>query len=200
MIWNVPNTLTLGRVVLAVGCFGALTLDRYLIALALFVIASVTDFVDGWWARRFDQKTRFGRIADPFADKLLVCGVLIYLAAAPGSQVAPWMAVAIVGRELLVTMLRNEVEVSGGDFSARWAGKLKMVLQCAVCLMSLWLLHSAAQGGAAQGSAAQTASSPAWLPDATFWTAVATVVLTLYSGWGYVALAAGMLTADSEAV
>ncbi|WP_197526929.1 CDP-diacylglycerol--glycerol-3-phosphate 3-phosphatidyltransferase [Pirellulimonas nuda] len=189
MIWNVPNTLTLGRVALAVGCFAALSLHGYLIALVLFVVASVTDFVDGWWARRFDQKTRFGRIADPFADKLLVCGVLIYLAAEAGSQIAPWMAVAIVARELLVTMLRSEVEVSGGDFSARLAGKLKMVLQCAACLMSLWLLHA--------GQSA--ASSPAWLPDATYWTAAATVVLTLYSGWGYVALAAGMLTADREA-
>ncbi len=188
MIWNVPNSLTLGRVVLAVGCFGALSFDRYLIALVLFAIATLTDFLDGWWARRFSQTTRFGRIADPFADKLLVCGVLIYLSAASGSQIAPWMTVAIVGRELLVTLLRNEVEVSGGDFSARWAGKLKMVFQCAACLMSLWLLHAAATG----------APSPTWLGAATYWSAIATVVLTLYSGWGYVTLATQMLAARRE--
>lgn len=126
MIWNVPNTLTLARVVLAAGCFAALSFQAPWSALGLFVVATVTDFVDGYWARRFGQITQFGRIADPFADKLLICGVFIYLAAEPASPVRPWMVVVIVGRELLVTSLRALVEGGGGTFplscsaSGRW--------------------------------------------------------------------------------
>ncbi|MBQ1277950.1 MAG: CDP-alcohol phosphatidyltransferase family protein, partial [Thermoguttaceae bacterium] len=82
-VWNVPNVLTMARIVLALVMFALIPFKFYVAALVLFVIAALTDFVDGWWARRFNQKTQFGRIMDPFADKLLVCGTFIYFAAIP---------------------------------------------------------------------------------------------------------------------
>ena len=95
----------------------------------LFAVAASTDWVDGWWARRFGQVSRLGRIFDPLVDKVLVCGSFTLLAAA-GSAIAPWMAVVVVVRELMVTAIRAEMEKAGRDFSAALAGKLKMVLQC----------------------------------------------------------------------
>src|ERR671915_469024 len=82
-IWNVPNQLTIARLVLSVFCFVFLTFDYYLAGLILFVIAAGTDWVDGFWARRYGQITQLGRILDPFADKIIICGTFIYLAAAP---------------------------------------------------------------------------------------------------------------------
>ena len=83
------------------------------------------------------QVTKLGRVFDPFVDKIIICGAFIFLAAEPASGVAAWMAVVVVGREMLVTALRGFIEQSGGDFSAQLAGKLKMVLQCVAVVASL---------------------------------------------------------------
>lgn len=181
IVWNVPNVLSAARLVLAAACFLAFSLSAYGAALALFSLATATDWLDGYWARRFDQITQLGRVLDPFADKVIVCGSFIYLAATPGSGVAPWMAVVVMGRELLVTALRSFVESTGGDFSARWAGKWKMVLQCVAIAGALALLMS---GSTHQG----------WVV-AHRAVLGAAIVLTLYSGWQYVRLAAGRLRA-----
>ena len=74
-ILNVPNQLTIARLVLSIVCFVFLAFDCYLVALVLFVLAAGTDWVDGFWARRYGQITRLGRILDPFADKIIICGV-----------------------------------------------------------------------------------------------------------------------------
>src|SRR3990172_5683907 len=99
-IWNVPNQLTVARLVLSIFCFVFLAVDWYLAALVLFVIAAGTDWVDGFWARRYGQITQLGRILDPFADKIIICGTFIFLAAVPpvitgrsASEIAAWMAV-----------------------------------------------------------------------------------------------------------
>lgn len=152
-IWNVPNILTFARIVISIALFAVMPFGCYRTALILFLVGSFTDFLDGWWARRFHQVTKLGRIADPFADKLLVCGTLIYLAAIPELRVpaaclgginiglAPWIVVVIVSRELLVTMLRAMIEAAGGNFSAKWAGKLKMACQCfAIMTCFLYLI------------------------------------------------------------
>jgi len=178
-VWNVPNQLSAARLLLAIGCFIAMAWDAYWLALVSFVLAAITDWADGYWARTYNQVTQLGRILDPFADKVVVCGAFIYLAAIAGSHIVPWMAVVVVSRELLVTALRSLVEQSGGDFSAKWAGKWKMVLQCASVIGSLWLLAS---GG-------ESPSLGATL-DIVVW---ATIALTLYSGWGYVRLATQMM-------
>ena len=101
----------------------------------LFAIAAGTDWVDGYWARRYGQVTQLGRILDPFADKIIICGTFIFLAAVPpsgdaddsASEVTAWMAVVVVAREMLVTALRSFFEEHGADFSAKWSGKWKMV-------------------------------------------------------------------------
>ncbi len=150
---NIPNILTLWRVVFAVTIFVLLPFGKYDLCLLFFILASLTDFVDGWWARKFKQVTVFGRIMDPFADKLLICGTFICLLGVEFPSVEfpawlmfqPWMVVVIVGRELLITSLRAFVEQGGGDFSAKWIGKWKMGVQC-VAIIAVFMLLSIAQG------------------------------------------------------
>lgn len=175
-VWNVPNQLSAARVILAIGCFTLLSVQWYLSALVLFLLAAATDWLDGYWARKYNQITQLGRILDPFADKLVICGTFIFLAAAPGSRIAPWMAVVVMAREMLVTALRSFVEQGGGDFSAKWAGKWKMVLQCVAVALSLWVLSTVAT------DATEPNKTLVLVLDITVWAAIA---LTLYSGWGY---------------
>lgn len=187
-VFNVPNQLSIARLVLAVVCFVMLALAYYGSALVVFILAAATDWVDGFWARRYGQITQLGRILDPFADKIVVCGTFIFLAAIPQSQIKPWMAVVVVGRELLVTGLRSFFEERGIDFSAKWAGKWKMLFQCAAICVSLYLLTYL------DHATGQWATEPAdWMITTLVllvWTAV---VLTVYSGWGYVQAALRLL-------
>jgi CDP-diacylglycerol--glycerol-3-phosphate 3-phosphatidyltransferase len=153
---NVPNSLTLLRILFAIIIFALIGFQRYDVALLLFLLASVTDALDGWWARHFKQITVFGRIMDPFSDKFLICGAFVCLVAVPELtsdkagypawlMLQPWMVIVIIGRELLVTSLRAFVEGSGGDFSAKWLGKLKMILQCAAVALALLYLSGGAE-------------------------------------------------------
>jgi len=154
---NVPNTLTLLRILFAVIVFTLIGFHRYDFALFFFLLAAVTDALDGWWARRFQQISVFGRIMDPFADKILICGAFICLLAVPEMThdqkggfpawllLQPWMVIVIIGRELLVTSLRAFIEGGGGDFSAKWLGKLKMVVQCATIIFALLYLSGGAE-------------------------------------------------------
>lgn len=140
-VWNVPNMLSFARLALAMVVGLLIEWQHYLIATILFLIAASTDFLDGWWARRFGQITKLGRVLDPFVDKIIITAALVALVSAKSSGVAAWMVTIIVGRELLVTSLRAMVEGKGGDFSARWMGKWKMFLQCAAVVSSLLLLR-----------------------------------------------------------
>ena len=147
-LWNAPNALTMLRVVFAVGIFALLPFRFYAVCIVLFLAAAATDYFDGYLARKYNLITVFGRIMDPFADKLLICGCFIYLCAIPELKIPwgihPWMAVVIFGREMLITSLRAVVEQGGGDFSAKWIGKWKMGLQCvAVPVCLLFLLYPA---------------------------------------------------------
>jgi CDP-diacylglycerol--glycerol-3-phosphate 3-phosphatidyltransferase len=132
-----PNAITASRLVVTVACFVFLSLGWYRAALVAFVLAAATDWADGYWARRWGPITRLGRVLDPLADKLLICGVYIYLAAIPDSRIMPWMAVVVLAREFLVTTLRAMVESSGGDFSAVTIGKWKFGLQVIAAAVSL---------------------------------------------------------------
>ncbi len=139
---NVPNLLSLARIPLAIALFVCINSQAWLLGLVIFVIACVTDWLDGWWARKYGPLTLVGRNLDPLADKILVCGAFIYLILVPGANIDPWMVVVVVGRELLVTGIRGMVEATGQKFGADWFGKLKMGLQCAVLigvLLILWL-------------------------------------------------------------
>jgi CDP-diacylglycerol--glycerol-3-phosphate 3-phosphatidyltransferase len=172
-------------------------LGQYVAAIVVFVIAAGTDWIDGYWARKYNQVTQLGRIFDPFVDKIIICGTFILLATKmdpiPSSsipwyaKIAGWMAVVVVGREMLVTALRGFIEQSGGDFSAKMAGKLKMVFQCAAVVAALLALNHIAPSGE------ETSPLPPWL----LWSLVVSVWLavasTVYSGIGYVIAAAKYL-------
>jgi len=188
-IFNVPNALTTARFVLSIVVFVLIPLQQYLAAMIVFVIAASTDWIDGWWARKYNQVTKLGRIFDPFVDKIIICGTFIYLAAEwPASGIAPWMAVVVVGREMLVTAIRGFIEQQGGDFSAQMMGKLKMVFQCAAVVASLMTLWEFA-----------TRESEISFPNPFLeWTLVISVWLavisTVYSGLEYVVVAARLLS------
>jgi CDP-diacylglycerol--glycerol-3-phosphate 3-phosphatidyltransferase len=195
VIWNVPNTLTIARLVLSVFCFVFFVFEWYLPALIFFAIAAGTDWVDGFWARRYGQITQLGRILDPFADKIIICGTFTFLAAVPptitgesSSEIAAWMAVVVVARELLVTALRSFFEEHGSDFSAKWSGKWKMVFQCAAVAASLARLWH--YGYSAGVWALTPPPWTTWSLRLVVWVAVC---MTVYSGWVYVQRALAML-------
>lgn len=126
---NVPNLLSLSRLPLTVALCAAIVAGAWAVALAVFLLAALTDWLDGWWARRYGQGTAIGRALDPLTDKVLVGSAFIFLIPVAEAGVAPWMVAVIVGRELLVTGLRGMVEAAGKQFGADWFGKLKTVLQ-----------------------------------------------------------------------
>lgn len=129
-IWNVPNLLTLSRLPLSAVLFACISAEAWFACVVVFLIASLTDALDGWWARKFNQFTAFGRVFDPLIDKIMVGGAFIYLIQVPVSGLLPWMVTVVIGRELLITGVRGYVESLGKKFGADWFGKLKMILQC----------------------------------------------------------------------
>lgn len=160
---RLPNALTIARVLVAIGFFAVLSFNwpvtprQCLWAMALFIIAAATDALDGYLARKWNAISQFGRVMDPFADKILVVGAFIVLAGpaflwkvhAPDGTVAftylasgapPWIAIVVLARELLVTSLRAVLESQGRDFSATWSGKLKMIAQSFAIPLILLLL------------------------------------------------------------
>ncbi len=180
---NVPNSISLVRFALAVAVVVLVPAGYFTAATVVFLAAACTDWVDGYWARRYGQVTKIGRILDPFVDKVLVCGAFITLVGVPGSPVAAWVAVVVVARELLVSSLRGIIEGGGGDFSASQAGKWKMVLQCVAVVAALvWVDDVAAVGSVA-----------AWLRWVTWGSIAAAVWLTIQSGVEYVVAAAKVL-------
>lgn len=188
---HVPNALTIARLVMAATLVALLALlppldgrigpqPAILAAVALFVLAATTDALDGYLARKWNAISVFGRIMDPFADKLLVLGAVIMLTT-PQFQIAlegrpamaagfsGWMAVVILGRELLVTSIRGAFESRGIDFSASASGKAKMIAQSVAipaCLLvaGVWASEPPAWAGwfttiAAWGTTLVTAAS-----------------------------------------
>jgi CDP-diacylglycerol--glycerol-3-phosphate 3-phosphatidyltransferase len=166
MFRHVPNALTAMRLVLAAVFFGMLSYFQYdvsgkrgepvwlNIAFLIYLAALVTDFLDGYLARRWKVEGQFGRVVDPFVDKVLVLGSFIFFAGKnftiPSHNplevpqnvttitgVAPWMVVVILARELLVTSLRGAAEEEGENFAAAFSGKLKMTLQSVTILVIL---------------------------------------------------------------
>ena len=124
---NLPNQLTLGRVV-AVPFFIVIYLMGYeTIAAILFILASATDALDGYLARRDNLVTNFGKIMDPLADKVLVVSALVLLV--ESGQVAGWMLIVILAREFAVAGLRTVAAAEGKVIAAGTTGKIKTVLQ-----------------------------------------------------------------------
>lgn len=113
----------------------------FLIAFWLFVVVAATDYLDGYLARRDKHITAFGRIADPFTDKVLILGTMVYLADMPWSEpfLPATVVVVIVARELLVTGIRGYVESLGHEFPADKFGKIKMIMQSIAVGGLIWL-------------------------------------------------------------
>jgi CDP-diacylglycerol--glycerol-3-phosphate 3-phosphatidyltransferase len=196
---TLANKITTGRLALTVVLFGLL--DRLgredanhelpgwrltTVCLVLFVLITATDALDGYYARKLGQVSDFGRIADPAADKVIVCGSFVFLSAVKWGReiVPPWIVVTILFREFIVTALRGYMERKGLEFGADPAGKVKMIVQC-VAIPSVLLFHVADVG-----------LRPSWpgAPNFFFWAAVVLVwialAITVWSGVGYVRKAA----------
>lgn len=159
-VLNLPNTLTLSRIFLVPFLVGVLLVDkgalggnpelvarltvREVLGVSLFLAASLTDWLDGWFARRRGQITTLGVLLDPIADKLLVCSAFIALAY---NRDAPaWIVILIVGRELAVSGLRSVAASLGTIIAASRWGKYKTAAQV-VAVTMLILTHSLEKWG-----------------------------------------------------
>ncbi len=199
-IWNIPNQLTIARLILSVVFFVLLALETHGTVLLwgtkpvlnasclVFVLAVVTDFLDGYLARKWELTSTFGRIADPFADKIVVCGGFVMLTGVAPKLIEPWFAVVIMFREFLVSGLRSFLESRGVPFGAALSGKVKMLVQSIsiplVILYEANFAPSHVPGGHS-------------IADVVYWTTVTFLVLTLvttvYSSVGYVQRAVTLL-------
>jgi CDP-diacylglycerol---glycerol-3-phosphate 3-phosphatidyltransferase len=199
--WHaLPNAITSARFVLSVVCLVALARagalegpQRSMVgswAITIFIVAALTDILDGYLARRWNAITPFGRVMDPFVDKVLVLGTFVFLASpglgggdGPSSGVAAWMVVVMLARELLVTSLRGVLEGMGRPFPADRFGKAKMLLQCVAAPIAI---NRATHGWFAPAEAGMTIAH---------WTLWAAVVATALSGLPSLLRAAALLQA-----
>jgi CDP-diacylglycerol---glycerol-3-phosphate 3-phosphatidyltransferase len=161
---TVPNVLTVFRILLVPVLVTALLsgFSSDALAAGVFVLASFTDALDGWLARRNRSESNFGKLMDPLADKLLVTSALVSLVALDRLQA--WVAMVIIAREFAVTGLRQMAIEQGHVLAASVWGKVKTVLQIAMVLALI----------AVDGS-------PAWVDALVY----VTVAVTVYSGADY---------------
>lgn len=182
---NLPNAITFSRLILtalfvAGTSFGG-TAGRWT-ALVCFVIAAISDWLDGYLARKLGLVTPMGKLMDPLADKVLVCSAFVYLSARGFCPV--WVAVVILAREFLVTGLRQLALEAGHVMAADRLGKWKTGLQLTYCITCLvWLAVSPVAQGYWFLDLLRFLSRPAWwLVPCSLWLAL---TLTLVSGWNY---------------
>lgn len=168
-ILNLPNSLTFFRVFLVPFLVVALLTEfeaKEYVGLGIFLLAAVTDLVDGWIARRFNQITRLGMLLDPIADKLLISAAFISLVAL--GLASAWMVVVIIGREFAISGLRSVAAQQGIDMPASKLGKGKTVSQ--VIAISLLILG-------------EKLGELQWLGPAVLWVVV---ILAIVSAVDYV--------------
>ena len=177
---NFPNKLTVGRLILTVFFVAFLSTSTTwgdVVALALFIIASLTDWLDGYLARKLNQTTNFGKLMDPLADKVLVASALVCLI--PLGALPAWVVIVIITREFLITGLRQLAAGQGVILPADPLGKHKTVWQLITILFFLTLLAAEDCFG----------DESRWLKF--LWVGVGpwligiTVILTIYSGLAY---------------
>ncbi len=135
---NLPNKLTMFRVILipffVVFLLVDITLYDKWIALAIFIVASLTDLLDGKIARKYNLVTNFGKFMDPLADKLLVCSALICLIEL--GTIPAWMVIVIIAREFIISGFRLIASDNGVVIAASYWGKFKTTFQIVmICLM-----------------------------------------------------------------
>ena len=179
---NLPNKLTLGRLVLTAFFVAFLSTDTHwgdVIALALFIIASVTDWLDGYLARKLNQMTNFGKLMDPLADKVLVASALICLITTKEYHVGipAWAVIIIITREFLITGLRQLAAGQGVILPADHLGKHKTAWQMITIIYFLSLLSVSEMTNADWLKLLWNAGQDFLVPF--------TVILTVYSGLAY---------------
>jgi len=209
---NIPNRITIGRLLLSIIFFVLLAMchvvpapDRgvLLTCFVLYILAGLTDLLDGYLARRWQVTSAFGRIADPFVDKVIVCGAFALLAGpnfafgrwgpiselerqmpawlhgGMASAVQGWMVVVLIAREFIVSGIRGFSESQGLKFPATSAGKIKMFVQSfAICAVLFQLAFLRQAPWAVVGKIAAV-----WV----------TVIVTVGSGLTYVGKARRIL-------
>lgn len=145
---NTANKITLFRVVLipvfVVNCY----LGYHWVALALFILASLSDFLDGYIARHYNQITDFGKFLDPIADKLLVTSALLLFV--EQGRMPAWILLCVIAREFAVSALRLVAVDNGRVIAAAWSGKVKtastMMCICLMLAVALPVLDGIANG------------------------------------------------------
>ncbi|MDO9582353.1 MAG: CDP-diacylglycerol--glycerol-3-phosphate 3-phosphatidyltransferase [Desulfomicrobium sp.] len=170
MKMNVPNALTVFRIMAAPFIVALLyfpSRTTCLLATIFFIVAILTDLADGFWARKYNQVTNFGKFLDPLADKVLIASVMIMLVAL--NWIPAWIAIIVIVRELLVTGLRAIAADKGQVIAADNYGKMKTIMQ-SVAMIPL-IYHYPLFG--------------IDVAQVGFLLLLVAVALTLYSGWNY---------------
>ncbi len=145
---NLPNSITMSRILMIPLLLWILTPHfpwqghgaQEITASVLFVLASITDGLDGYLARKRKQITTLGMLLDPIADKIMVTAALIALVAYNPQVAKVWLVVIIIGREFLISGLRSVASSEGFTIEASDLGKLKTVIQI-ICVVSVILAH-----------------------------------------------------------
>ena len=168
------------------------------IALVLFCVASFTDFLDGYVARKYNQVTDFGKFVDPLADKLLVTSALVLFV--EQNAMAGWMVCVIIARELIITSLRVVAANKGRVLAATWTGKVKTCVQIGgiIAIYLYYIVIGAVGSGAvdsmaaafADGSFSSTStlmfvSGTAGYPTFVYFVGWVVTLVTIYSGFDY---------------
>lgn len=175
---NLPNKLTIGRII-AVPFFILLYItEHYIIAAVLFILAAITDMLDGKIARRMGLVSNFGKIMDPLADKILVYSAFCLFVG--DGIVKPWMFIIILAREFAIAGMRTVAASSGKVIPADMSGKIKTVVQMiSVPVTLIWLFLTPYPGV----KELEGAGIFGVLSKILIW---ASVILTVYSGADYI--------------
>jgi len=181
---NLPNILTLARIPMMFVIVALMRVDfqwAATMAFVLFVLAGLTDWADGYFARKLNKVSNFGILMDALSDKILILGLMIALVET--GKVAIFLVLLILGRELLITGLRLVAATKGVVVSADSSGKQKTVTQ--ILAVGAFLVADIFQKDFAGSEAAWVGTSMDvfyWLGKGLFWLCV---IMTLYSGAGY---------------
>ncbi len=182
---NLPNSITVCRLGLTAIFIGGTAMESafgHWLAMVTFVIAAISDWFDGYFARKYGMVTPLGKLLDPVADKVLVCSAYVYLSARGFCPV--WITVLILAREFLITGLRQIAVEAGVVLAADRLGKWKTGLQLTFCITCLvWFAVDAVQSANPFLWLLHFLSDPTWwLTPVAMWLALG---LTLVSGWNY---------------
>lgn len=154
------------------------------IALVLFCVASFTDFLDGYVARKYNQVTDFGKFVDPLADKLLVSSALILFV--EQKAMAGWMVCVILARELIITSLRVVAANKGRVLAATWTGKVKTCVQIGgIIVIYLYYIILGAMTSGISSADGPTAVIMNYTPMPVMLVGWVVTLVTIYSGYDY---------------